>query len=292
MNGAIGMSNHEAINKDALKEPAARERKSVRNGVRIPEDRAWPAVGIYAVQLGLIALVLGLWEVGVRLGFIDAFFWSSPNQILATGKTYLSTGAAYFDTWFTVQSTLIGFVLGTVGGAMIGLALWWSRNLALVVEPYLVLFNAVPKIALAPLLILVFGIGLASKVALAVALTIVVSAMAAYAGVKAVDPDLIRMMYSLGASRWQVFTRVVIPSTLPWIASSLRINIGLALSGSIVGEFISSRYGLGKTILYAGTTYEMALVWVGIGILSLVAMIMFKIVEFLEKILLKSMHAS
>src|ERR1700755_3474225 len=116
-----------------------------------------------------------------------------------------------------------------------------------------------PKLALAPLIILVFGLGLTSKVVIAIALTIVVSTLTTYAGVKALDPDSEKLFYSLCASRWQVFRKLVVPSCLPWIISVLRVNIGLALTGAVVGKFIAAQHGLGRTILYAGQTYEIAL---------------------------------
>ena len=154
-------------------------------------------------------------------------------------------------------------------------------------QPYIICLESLPKLALAPLIVLVLGMGLASKVAVAAALTIVVSTLTTYGGVKAVDPDSERLFYSLGASRWQVFTKLVMPSSLPWIISCLRVNIGLALTGSIVGEFISSQHGLGRTILYAGQTYEIALVWVAVFVLSTLAMIMYVTVSWIERRLLK-----
>ena len=197
------------------------------------------------------------------------------------------SGDAFVDTWFTLESTILGFVIGTGGGAIIGLAFWWSRNWAGVFQPFLIVFHAIPKFALGPLVVLVFGIGLSSKVAMAVALTIVVSALAAYSGVKAVDRDSENLMYSLGASRWQVFCKLVIPSTLPWIISSLRVNIGLAMAGAIVGEFISSQHGLGRVIMYAGQTFDVALIWVGTIILSIVAVAIYAVVGVIESRLLQ-----
>ena len=131
--------------------------------------------------------------------------------------------------------------------------MWWSRNYASIVQPYIICLESIPKLALAPLIILVFGMGLASKVAIATALTLVVSALTTYSGVQSVDKDQERLFYSLGATRWQVFTKLVAPTCVPWIISILRVNIGLALTGSIVGEFVASQHGLGRTILYAGT---------------------------------------
>ena len=144
---------------------------------------------------------------------------------------------------------------------------------------------SLPKLALAPLIVLVFGIGIASKVAIATALTLVVSTLTTYAGVKAVDPDSEKLFYSLGASRLQVFRKLVIPSCLPWIISVLRVNIGLALTGAIVGEFIASQHGLGRAVLYAGQTYDIALVWVAVCVLSALAIVMYLAVSWIERVL-------
>lgn len=253
----------------------------------LPHPRQWPAWQLAVARLLLIGLVIGLWEASARLGWIDPFFWSSPSAILRTAWVFVRQGTALTDTWFTFRSTLLGFAAGTAAGAVIGLSFWWSRNYARLFEPFVVAFHSMPKLALGPLVILVFGMGPASKVAMAVAPTVAVSILTAYSGVHAVDPDLERLMYSLGASRWQVFTRVVVPSVLPWVVSSLRVNIGLALSGAIVGEFISSQHGLGRLILYAGQTYDIALIWVGVLILSALSMVMYAAVGWLEGRLLR-----
>jgi NitT/TauT family transport system permease protein len=154
-------------------------------------------------------------------------------------------------------------------------------------QPYIICLESMPKLALAPLIIMVFGMGLSSKVAIATALTLVVSTLTSYSGVQAVDRDQEKLFYSLGASRWQVFTKLVIPSCIPWIISILRVNIGLALTGAIVGEFVSSQHGLGRAILQAGQTYEIALVWVAVFVLSALSMVMYVAVAWLEKVLQK-----
>ena len=260
-------------------------------GVVVPSERRWSAARIAFTQVGILALVVALWEGGVRAGRIDPFFWSQPSAIWRTAIVFVTQGSALYDTWFTVSATVTGFLVGTAAGAAVGLAFWWSRNVSAVLEPFVIVFHAVPKLAFAPLIILLFGIGISSKIALAVALTMVISILAAHGGVKAVDADLVRLMYTLGASRWQVFTKVVVPSSLPWIISSMRINIGMALAGTIVGEFVSSQHGLGKLILYAGSTYEMALIWVGIIVLSAVAVGMYAAVVRLERVLLRGVRA-
>ena len=229
-------------------------------------------------------------EIGARAGWIDAFFWSQPSAIANTLSIFFTTGDAWTDISFTFRSTIFGFIIGTTAGSLLGLSFWWSRNYAAIVQPYVICLEIDPQLALAPLIILVFGIGLVSKVAVATALTLVVSTLTAYAGVKALDPDGEKLFYSLGASRLQVFRKLVVPFCLPWIISVLRVNIGLALTGAIVGEFIASQHGLGRAILYAGQTYDIALVWVAVLVLSTLAMVMYAAVSWLESVLRKGVR--
>jgi NitT/TauT family transport system permease protein len=272
-----------------VKTPSAAEPQKSATAAprRLPVQHDWPAWAIIATQLGIFVSIITLWEFGANAGVIDAFFWSQPSAIWRTLIIFFTEGSAWIDISFTFRSTLIGFAIGTAAGSLIGLSFWWSRNYAAVVQPYIICFESMPKLALAPLIILVFGLGLMSKVVIAIALTIVVSTLTTYAGVKAIDPDGEKLFYSLGASRWQVFRKLVVPHSLPWIISVLRVNIGLALTGAIVGEFISSQHGLGRTIFYAGSTYEISLVWVAVLVLSTLAVIMYAVVSWLENVLRK-----
>ena len=257
----------------------------------IAEHRIRRCAGIWRWALG-IGLVLG-WEILTRLKVIDPYYFSNPTTIVNTAYIAATQGTLYVDIGYTSASTIVGFLIGVTAGAVLGLSTWWSQVYGRVSEPYLVTFNAIPKLALAPILIILLGIGFQSKVALAVALTIVPAALAAYGGVKSVDKDLETLMFSLGASRFQVFAKVVVPWTMPWIVSSLRVNIGLALAGAIVGEFIASRYGVGRMILYAGQIMDINLVWVGVVVLSILALVMYTAVTTAERYLLKGMlHGS
>lgn len=254
---------------------------------RLPVRKDWPWWVLLAAQLGLLIGAIGLWQAGADFGWIDGFFWSKPSAVFATLIKFFAEGDAWTDIGFTFRSTIFGFVLGTTVGSLLGLSFWWSRNYAAIVQPFVICFESLPKLALAPLVILVFGMGLASKVAIATALTVVVSTLTTYAGVKALDPDGEKLFYSLGATRWQVFRKLVVPFCLPWIISVLRVNIGLALTGAVVGEFIASQHGLGRAILYAGNTYDIALVWVAVLVLSTLAVVMYAAVSWLERILRK-----
>jgi NitT/TauT family transport system permease protein len=254
---------------------------------RLPVRKDWPWWVLLAAQLGVLVGAVGLWQAGADFGWIDGFFWSKPSAVFATLLKFFAEGDAWTDIGFTFRSTIFGFVLGTTVGSLLGLSFWWSRNYAAIVQPFVICFESLPKLALAPLVILVFGMGLSSKVAIATALTVVVSTLTTYAGVKALDPDGEKLFYSLGATRWQVFRKLVVPFCLPWIISVLRVNIGLALTGAVVGEFIASQHGLGRAILYAGNTYDIALVWVAVLVLSTLAIVMYVAVSWLERILRK-----
>lgn len=257
----------------------------------IAEQRIRRCSAVWGWGIGL-GIVVG-WEIFTRLKIIDPYFFSSPMTIVSTFYVAATQGTLYLDIGYTSAATIVGFLIGVTSGALIGLSTWWSQIYGRVSEPYLVTFNAIPKLALAPILIIIFGIGFESKVALAVALTIVPAAMAACGGVKSVDKDLETLLFSLGARRFQVFAKVVVPWAMPWIVSSLRVNIGLALAGVIVGEFIASRFGVGRMILYAGQIMDINLVWVGVVVLSILALVMYAAVTTAERYLLKGMlHGS
>ncbi|MGP7816959.1 ABC transporter permease [Niallia sp. 01092] len=240
--------------------------------------------------IGILFVVL--WELLTKWQIIDAYYWSSPTTIWKTALVAFSEGTLLDDLLYTSAATILGFILGTFFGALIGLSFWWSYYYSRISEPYLIAFNAVPKLALAPVLVILFGIGFSSKVVLAFMMTVIVTALAAYSGVKSVDTDLEKLLYSLGAKKRHVFTKVVIPTSMPWIISSLKINIALALAGTIVGEFISSRQGIGRMILYAGQILNINLVWVGVVVLSILSIVMYLATVWIEKVLLKGRHGN
>lgn len=249
------------------------------------ESRRMEGRSINLWRWGLLAALILLWEAGARLGWLDPFFFSSPVEILRTAVIKWRSGELGRDILYTGSSTLLGFVLGTLAGSVLGLLFWFSRKTALVAEPWLVVLNALPKLALAPVMVILFGIGFSSKVVLAFLMTVITAAISAWSGVKAVDPALSTLMISLGARPVQIFTHLVVPSAMPWIISGLRVNIALAMAGSIVGEFIASDRGLGRMIVYAGTTFDLKLVWVGVVVLSLLSVMMYLGVVALEKLL-------
>ncbi len=254
---------------------------------RVYHEAAPPGWSVIAGRLGLALGAVLLWEVLARLHVINTFLWSQPSAIASEFWRTLLDGSLYEDASFTFSATIAGFVIGTVAGSAIGLSFWWSTWYASVLEPFLIIFEGMPKLALAPIVVLALGLGIASKIGMAVALTIVISALTTSSGMRAVDRDLVRLVFSLGATRWQVFTKVILPGTFPAILSAMRINIGLALAGAIVGEFIGSQHGLGRSIDYAGQTYNIALIWSGVFTLSLLSIALYLVTSWLENTLLR-----
>jgi NitT/TauT family transport system permease protein len=238
------------------------------------------------IQVTAVVAVFALWQAGVRGGWISAFLMGEPAGIWAAFLRVMRDGSLLRDTWITVYESLLGFVIGTISGSLIGLGLWYSVSVARLTEPFIVALNSVPKIALAPIVILWFGTGLISKVALAVSLTALVALIAAYQGAKECDRDLQALLVSMGASKHQVFYRVVVPSTLPAMITTFRVNIGFGLVGAVVGEFISSSYGLGHMINVASGLYDLNTVWVGLFVLMLVGFVFYHAIEALERRLL------
>jgi NitT/TauT family transport system permease protein len=239
------------------------------------------------VDIVIVILIVAAWESAVRYGKISAFLFGSPFGIAATAWRMMGSLELFTDAGYTLWASFLGFVIGTLAGSFIGLGLWYSAYVAKVVEPFLVAINSVPKIAFAPLVVLWFGTGLNSKVMLSISLTAIVALIAAYQAAKDTDPDLQKMMASLGCTKLQIFQKVVIPSSMPQIIGTFRINVGFALVGTVVGEFISSQYGIGHVIFVASSLYDLNTVWVGIFSLMLMGFLLYLGIDWLEERLLK-----
>lgn len=241
-------------------------------------DNLWRGAGL--------ALVIIMWQVGVNQGWINPFLMGSPVGIVGEAWRLIQSGQLLNDTIATVYATVVGFLVGSILGSLCGLMLWFSRTTARIIDPFMVALNGLPKIALAPMIIIWFGSGMFSKIMLAFVATFVVALLSAYQGTHQIDRNLINLMRSLGASRREIFTKVVAPATLPWIISAFRLNIGFALIAEIGGEFISSDRGLGRMIFVAGNLFNLNVVWVGVIMLMIVAIVLYIIVSQVEKRLL------
>ena len=238
------------------------------------------------LQAAAVIGFLLLWEFGTRVGWISAFLFGAPSGILKVFLASAADGSLWSDTSYTLFEAFLGFVIGTIFGSLAGLALWYSIFVARLVEPFIVAINSVPKIALAPIIILWFGTGLVSKVALAVSLTAIVALIAAYQAAKDADTDLQALLISMGATKHQIFYKAVVPSTIPAIIATFRINIGFGLVGAVVGEFISSQRGLGHLVYTASSFYDLNTVWVGLFVLMFLGFVLYHAIDLTERALI------
>lgn len=234
----------------------------------------------------IVAVILAVWETAVRLKLVNGFLMGSPAAILEAAIAMAGSGQLLTDVFATVNATVIGFVAGSFFGSLAGLLMWYSKSVARILDPFIVALNGVPKIALAPMIIIWFGSGIFSKIALASVATFIVALLSAYQATHQIDESQINLMKSFGARKSQIFRKIIIPSSLPWIISAFRINIGLALVSVVGGEFISSDKGLGHMVFVEGNLFNLPAVWVGVFMLMLVAMFLYTCVGYIESRLL------
>lgn len=237
-------------------------------------------------RLVIVAGILALWELGVSQGAIDSFLMGSPSAIWRVGAAMVTSGQLLKDVSATLYATIVGFLIGSLLGSVCGLLLWYFKGFAKVIDPFAVALNGVPKIALAPMIVIWFGTDIFSKIVLATISTFVVALLSAYEATHQIEESQINLMRSFGATRTQIFTKIIVPASLPWIISAFRINIGLSLVSVIGGEFISSDRGLGHMVFVEGNLFNLPAVWVGVIMLVIVAISLYSLVGYAEKKLL------
>ena len=243
-----------------------------------------------AVALGRIALGLAIvlaWEGGVRAGVMDPFFVSQPSAIAVRLGDWFASGCLWPHLGVTLQEAGLGLIIGGLLGTATGFALARWSKVASIVEPYIMMLNAVPRVLLAPLFLLWFGLGIWSKVALAVTLVFFVMFFNAYQGVRNADAVLIANARMLGATERQLVRHVLLPSALSWIFSSLQASLGFAIIGAVVGEYLGSTRGLGYVISQAEGTFDTTGVFSGMVVLSLVVVVISSGVSRVERWLLR-----
>lgn len=246
---------------------------------------------IHWLQILFCISFLILWEVLATYGVIDDFIFSKPSAIWNLLIKYISTGEIFRHLGISLYETLVGLVIGTLGGLFIAICLWWSDKLAKVLDPVLVVLNALPKTALAPILIVWVGMSAKGIIAIAVITSITVTIMSAYNYFITVDDEKIKLMKSFGANKWQILTKLILPANSINIINLIKINIGMTWVGVIVGEFISSRAGIGYLIVYGGQVFKLDLVMMGIFVLAICTLIMYQGVNMLENYLRKTQSA-
>jgi NitT/TauT family transport system permease protein len=234
------------------------------------------------ISLGLFFVLLGIWQLLSAFPNIK-FFFGSPLLILESIVTNLASGVLFYSTLITGLESLSGFLIGIISGTILGFLLWYSPFIAKISRPYLFVLGAVPAFAFAPIIILWFGIGVGMKIALAAFGTFLISIIQSYEGANSVDLEKFNILRTFGASRFQILKKVIFPSSLSWVLASMKLNIGFALLGAFIGEFISSNVGLGHFMLRAGSLYDIPSVFAGSIFLILLALIFNLTVGKIEK---------
>lgn len=232
---------------------------------------------------GLLVLLLSLWELLAQVGAIDAFIMSCPSRIINTIGELLNGGTLFYHIGITLYETVLGFIIATVVGSFIAVLFWWWSTLNSILEPYVVVLNALPKIALGPIIIIWVGAGSTAIVTMAILVCIVITIINMQNAFYSIEKEKLLLMKTMHASKMQILTKLVIPASIPAFISNLKINVGLSWVGSIIGEYLVSKAGLGYLIVYGGQIFKLDLVMCSTVILCALAGGMYAVVAFIEK---------
>ncbi|WP_410768999.1 ABC transporter permease [Fontibacillus sp. BL9] len=242
---------------------------------------------VLSTQLLLLIALIGLWELAGRLKWVDVLIFSYPSKV---GRQILKdalNGELWPHLAMTVGETAVGFLLGTLLGTLLAVLIWWSPFLSRVLDPYMVVFNSMPKVALGPIFIVLFGAGFTAIVITTLSITVIVTTLVVYNSFNEVDKNLVKVIRTFGGNRRDIFAKAILPASFPAIVSTLKVNVGMAWVGVIVGEFLVAKIGLGYLIVYGFQVFNFTLVLSSLVIIAVVATGMYQLVVYLERKLLK-----
>lgn len=235
------------------------------------------------LQLLILIAFLVLWEIAANRDWINAFIFCSPSKLYDTFLSMMQDGSLLHHINITLYETLIGFTIVILGSLLIAILFWWNETLSKVLEPYLVMLNALPKSALAPVLIVWLGANQTTIIVCACSVAIFGSILNIYTGFTNIDNDKLKLISTLKGTRLQALRLVVLPSNVPNIISIMKVNIGLCLVGVVIGEFLAAKEGLGYLIIYGSQTFKMSNVLLSIFILCGIAMLLYFVLQHIEK---------
>lgn len=244
---------------------------------------------VAALQIGLLLAFIGLWELAAYLGWIDSFITSCPSRIVKTLSS-LNPSELFTHIGYTLAECVVGFIAASLLGILIAVLLWRFVKLRRVLEPYIVVLNALPKIALGPIIIIWVGAGAQAIIVMTVLICIIVTVISVLNGFMAVDDGKILLMRSMGATKLQILTKLILPANVPALVNMLKINVGLAWVGTIMGEYLVSTAGLGYLIIYGSQVFKMDLVMASTVILCILATVMYLGVAAIERVTKKRYH--
>lgn len=242
---------------------------------------------ITILQVLLFGGFLIVWEICSKSGIINEFLFSSPSEIFTLLKGYVQDGELFRHLKISLIETMLGLIMGTSLGLLIAIVLWSNKFIAKLLDPFLVVLNALPKTALAPIFIIWAGTGIKGIVVVAVSISLVVTILSGYSYFNSVDEGKIKMLKSFNANKLQILTKLVLPSNIANIMGIVKINIGMSWIGVIVGEFIVSREGIGYLLTYGAQVFRLDLVMMSVFVLAVVAYLMYLIANFIERQLTK-----
>jgi len=242
---------------------------------------------VLSTQLSLLFIFIGLWELAGQLKWIDVLIFSYPSKVARQIAKDAMSGELWPHLGITVAETAVGFLLGTLIGTALAVVIWWSPFLCRVLDPYMVVFNSMPKVALGPIFIVMFGAGYTAIVITTLSITVIVTTLVVYNSFNEVDQNLIKVIRTFGGSRRDVFLKAILPASFPTIVSTLKVNVGMAWVGVIVGEFLVAKIGLGYLIVYGFQVFNFTLVLSSLVIIAIVATAMYQLVVYIERKLLK-----
>lgn len=239
------------------------------------------------LQASLLIVFIGLWELVAYLKWIDPFIISSPSRIVKVIADLYAKNNLFNHIWATLLETILGFLISTVLGTIIAIILWSNKLLSDVMEPYLITLNALPKIALGPLIIIWVGAGKDAIICMAILICIIITVISMLNGFREVDNEKIMLLKSMHAKKWQILTKLILPANIPTLISVLKINVGLSWVGTIMGEYLVSREGIGYLIVYGSQVFQLDLVMASTVILCICASVMYGAVALLENFIKK-----
>ncbi|GAA0332463.1 ABC transporter permease [Bacillus carboniphilus] len=228
-----------------------------------------------------------LWETASRLYWVNPLIFSSPSKVFHLFIDKIQDGTLLSNIGVTLFETVLGFILGTFLGTVLAAILWWFPIFSKISDPYLVILNAMPKVALGPILIVAIGPNFASIIAMGAIISVIITTIVVYTSFREVDPNYLKVLQTFQATRSQMFKEAVLPASFPTIISTLKVNVGLSWVGVIVGEFLVSSQGLGYMIIYGFQVFNFTLVMLSLLVIAVFATIMYKVVELIEKKLIK-----
>ena len=246
------------------------------------------SVLVNIARFSILFVLIVFWELSAQLQWVNPFITSSPSRIVNTIAELYQNGSLFYHVGTTLWETLAGFAIAVALGYLIALLLWWSEAFRRISEPYFVVLNALPKIALGPLIIIWCGTGSEAIVFMTVLIGLIVAILNMLNGFMSTDPNKLLLLKSMGASKLQILTKLVIPSSMPNFISMLKINVGMAWIGSIMGEYIVSKAGIGYLIVYGGQVFKLDLVMSAVFILCVLAAVMYAVVALVERLVIKN----